>query len=38
MQTDSLLKPPARFTDPELARVGLNEREAKARGIAYRVA
>jgi pyruvate/2-oxoglutarate dehydrogenase complex dihydrolipoamide dehydrogenase (E3) component len=26
------------FTDPELARVGLNEREAKARGIAYRLA
>jgi pyruvate/2-oxoglutarate dehydrogenase complex dihydrolipoamide dehydrogenase (E3) component len=25
------------FTDPELARVGLNETEAKARGIAYRV-
>jgi pyruvate/2-oxoglutarate dehydrogenase complex dihydrolipoamide dehydrogenase (E3) component len=26
------------FTDPELARVGLNEREAKERGVAYRVA
>ena len=26
------------FTDPELARVGLNEMEAKARGIAYRLA
>lgn len=26
------------FTDPELARIGLNETEAKARGIAYRVA
>jgi pyruvate/2-oxoglutarate dehydrogenase complex dihydrolipoamide dehydrogenase (E3) component len=26
------------FTDPELARVGLNETEAKKRGIAYRVA
>ena len=26
------------FTDPELARVGLNESEAKSRGIAYRVA
>jgi pyruvate/2-oxoglutarate dehydrogenase complex dihydrolipoamide dehydrogenase (E3) component len=25
------------FTDPELARVGLNESEAKSRGIAYRV-
>lgn len=26
------------FTDPELARVGLSEKEAKARGIAYRLA
>ena len=26
------------FTDPELARVGLNESEAKSRGIEYRVA
>lgn len=26
------------FTDPELARVGLSEREAKERGIAYRLA
>jgi pyruvate/2-oxoglutarate dehydrogenase complex dihydrolipoamide dehydrogenase (E3) component len=26
------------FTDPELARVGLNETEAKAKGIAYRLA
>jgi pyruvate/2-oxoglutarate dehydrogenase complex dihydrolipoamide dehydrogenase (E3) component len=26
------------FTDPELARVGLNEMEAKARGIPYRLA
>ncbi len=25
------------FTDPELARVGLTEKEAKARGIAYRL-
>ena len=25
------------FTDPELARIGLNEREAKARGIRYRL-
>jgi pyruvate/2-oxoglutarate dehydrogenase complex dihydrolipoamide dehydrogenase (E3) component len=25
------------FTDPELARVGLNEKEAKARGIPYRL-
>jgi pyruvate/2-oxoglutarate dehydrogenase complex dihydrolipoamide dehydrogenase (E3) component len=26
------------FTDPELARVGLNESEARSRGIEYRVA
>ena len=26
------------FTDPELARVGLNESEAKKRGIGYRLA
>jgi pyruvate/2-oxoglutarate dehydrogenase complex dihydrolipoamide dehydrogenase (E3) component len=26
------------FTDPELARVGLNKTEAKRRGVAYRVA
>lgn len=26
------------FTDPELARVGVNETEAKAKGIAYRLA
>ena len=26
------------FTDPEFARIGLNEREAKARGIPYRIA
>ena len=25
------------FTDPELARVGLNESEAKSRGLAYRL-
>jgi pyruvate/2-oxoglutarate dehydrogenase complex dihydrolipoamide dehydrogenase (E3) component len=25
------------FTDPELARVGLSEKEAKARGIPYRL-
>jgi len=25
------------FTDPELARVGLSEKEAKARGVAYRL-
>ena len=26
------------FTDPELARIGLNETEAKQRGIPYRIA
>ncbi len=26
------------FTDPELARVGLSEREAQERGVAYRLA
>ena len=26
------------FTDPEFARVGLSEREATERGIAYRLA
>jgi pyruvate/2-oxoglutarate dehydrogenase complex dihydrolipoamide dehydrogenase (E3) component len=25
------------FTDPELARIGLSEKEAKAQGIAYRL-
>lgn len=30
--------PSCMFTDPELARIGLNEREAKERGIAYRLA
>jgi len=30
--------PSCMFTDPELARVGLNETEARARGIAYRLA
>jgi pyruvate/2-oxoglutarate dehydrogenase complex dihydrolipoamide dehydrogenase (E3) component len=30
--------PSCLFTDPELARVGLTEREAQARGIAYRLA
>ncbi|HEB57395.1 MAG TPA: mercuric reductase [Gammaproteobacteria bacterium] len=29
--------PFATFTDPEVARVGLNERQAKAQGIAYEV-
>lgn len=32
------LVPFCMFTDPELARVGLNESEAKARGIPYRLA
>jgi pyruvate/2-oxoglutarate dehydrogenase complex dihydrolipoamide dehydrogenase (E3) component len=36
--TRDRLIPFCMFTDPELARVGLNEREAKARGIAYRLA
>ncbi len=30
--------PSCLFTDPELARVGLSEREAQAQGIAYRLA
>lgn len=30
--------PSCLFTDPELARVGLSEREARARGIRYRLA
>jgi pyruvate/2-oxoglutarate dehydrogenase complex dihydrolipoamide dehydrogenase (E3) component len=36
--TRDRLIPYCMFTDPELARVGLNETEAKRRGIAYRVA
>jgi pyruvate/2-oxoglutarate dehydrogenase complex dihydrolipoamide dehydrogenase (E3) component len=36
--TRDRLTPYCMFTDPELARVGLNETEAKRRGIAYRVA
>jgi pyruvate/2-oxoglutarate dehydrogenase complex dihydrolipoamide dehydrogenase (E3) component len=36
--TRDRLVPFCMFTDPELARVGLNETEAKARGIAYRLA
>jgi len=36
--TRDRLVPYCMFTDPELARVGLNETEAKARGIAYRLA
>jgi pyruvate/2-oxoglutarate dehydrogenase complex dihydrolipoamide dehydrogenase (E3) component len=30
--------PSCMFTDPELARIGLNELEAKERGVAYRLA
>ncbi len=36
--TKNRLVPFCMFTDPELARVGLNESEAKSRGIAYRMA
>ena len=36
--TQDRLIPFCMFTDPELARVGLNETEAKKRGIAYRLA
>jgi pyruvate/2-oxoglutarate dehydrogenase complex dihydrolipoamide dehydrogenase (E3) component len=36
--TTGRLVPSCLFTDPELARVGLNESEAKTRGIAYRLA
>ena len=36
--THNRLIPFCMFTDPELARVGLNESEAKARGITYRTA
>lgn len=36
--TRNRLIPFCMFTDPELARVGLNESEAKARGIVYRTA
>lgn len=32
---DYTVMPAVTFTDPEVARVGLNEREAKAQGIAY---
>jgi len=35
--TTNRLVPFSMFTDPELARVGLSEGEAKARGIAYRL-
>jgi pyruvate/2-oxoglutarate dehydrogenase complex dihydrolipoamide dehydrogenase (E3) component len=36
--TRDRLVPFCMFTDPELARVGLNESEAKARGVKYRLA
>jgi pyruvate/2-oxoglutarate dehydrogenase complex dihydrolipoamide dehydrogenase (E3) component len=36
--TTNRLVPFCLFTDPELARVGLSESEAKSRGIAYRLA
>jgi pyruvate/2-oxoglutarate dehydrogenase complex dihydrolipoamide dehydrogenase (E3) component len=36
--TTDRLVPYCVFIDPELARVGLNESEARARGIAYRIA
>jgi pyruvate/2-oxoglutarate dehydrogenase complex dihydrolipoamide dehydrogenase (E3) component len=35
--TTGRLVPFCLFTDPELARVGLSEKEAKAQGIAYRL-
>ena len=37
-RTDDRLVPYVMFTDPPLARVGLTEREARAKGIAVRVA
>lgn len=37
-KTDYSVIPWATFTDPEVARVGLNEQDAKAQGIAYDVA
>jgi pyruvate/2-oxoglutarate dehydrogenase complex dihydrolipoamide dehydrogenase (E3) component/uncharacterized membrane protein YdjX (TVP38/TMEM64 family) len=36
-RADYRVIPAATFIDPEIARVGLNEREAKAQGIAYDV-
>jgi pyruvate/2-oxoglutarate dehydrogenase complex dihydrolipoamide dehydrogenase (E3) component len=35
--TSGRLIPYTLFTDPELGRIGLNEKEARARGIAYRL-
>jgi pyruvate/2-oxoglutarate dehydrogenase complex dihydrolipoamide dehydrogenase (E3) component/uncharacterized membrane protein YdjX (TVP38/TMEM64 family) len=37
LRTDYSAVPWATFTDPEVARVGLNEQDAKAKGIAYEV-
>ncbi|MDT8426161.1 MAG: FAD-dependent oxidoreductase [Methyloprofundus sp.] len=36
-KTDYSIIPWATFTDPEVARVGLNEQEAKQQGIAYEI-
>jgi pyruvate/2-oxoglutarate dehydrogenase complex dihydrolipoamide dehydrogenase (E3) component/uncharacterized membrane protein YdjX (TVP38/TMEM64 family) len=36
-KTDYSVIPWCTFTDPEVARVGLNEQEAKAKGVAYEV-
>lgn len=36
-RVDYSVNPQATFTDPEVARVGLNEREANSQGIAYEV-
>ena len=36
-RTDYSAIPWATFTDPEVARVGLNEQDAKAKGIAYEI-
>jgi pyruvate/2-oxoglutarate dehydrogenase complex dihydrolipoamide dehydrogenase (E3) component/uncharacterized membrane protein YdjX (TVP38/TMEM64 family) len=36
-KTDYSIIPWATFTDPEVARVGLNEQEAKEQGIAYEI-
>lgn len=36
-KVDYRVIPRATFTDPEVAHVGLNEREAKAQGVAYEV-
>lgn len=36
-KADYSIMPAATFIDPEIARVGLNEKEAKAKGVAYEV-